>query len=82
MFTLCKVATRNLWAPYLIGQEFKVITDHKALTFLRHCFPAVDRLRRWILFLQQFNFTIENVEGKDNNLVNYLSRTFPDENLS
>ncbi len=70
------------WAHYLIGQEFKVVTDHKALTFLQHCCPAVDRLRRWILFLQQFNFSIEYIEGKDNNLADYLSRTFPIDNAS
>lgn len=69
------------WATYLLGQEFKVITDHKALTFLQHCYPAVDRLRRWILFLQQFNFSIEYIEGKNNNVADYLSRTFPNEHI-
>lgn len=37
------------WAHNSKGRVFKVITDHKALIFLRHCSSAVDRLRTGLL---------------------------------
>ena len=32
-----------------------------------------------ILYLQQFNFSIQHIDGKNNNLADYLSRTIPGE---
>ena len=58
---------------YLQGTEFKIRTDHKALLAVKKNAILNSRLRRWILFLQQFHFKIEHKPGKMN-LPDVLSR--------
>lgn len=64
---------------YLLGNKITIRTDHKALTFLKHCRFVNDRMLRWQLFLQQFNLTIEHVKGTQNKVADILSR-YPPEN--
>lgn len=59
---------------YLVGREFSVITDHKALVFLSRCYSQNSRLMRWILSLQEYSFVVEYCEGKRNVLPDLLSR--------
>ncbi|XP_062701591.1 uncharacterized protein K02A2.6-like [Aedes albopictus] len=52
---------------YLIGREFKLLTDCKALTFLftpasRPC----ARIERWVLRLQSFQYTVVHIPGQSN----------------
>ncbi|XP_055590030.1 uncharacterized protein K02A2.6-like [Uranotaenia lowii] len=59
---------------YLIGREFDLITDCKALTFLfnptsRPC----ARIERWVLRLQGFRYRVVFTKGKDN-IADALSR--------
>ena len=58
---------------YLLGKPFKLKTDHKALEFLWSCKNPPNRLVRWALRLQEFNFTIEHIEG-EKNPADFLSR--------
>lgn len=62
---------------YLLGNKVTVRTDHKALTFLKHCRFVSDRMLRWQLFLQQFNITVEHVKGSQNKVADILSRYPP-----
>lgn len=60
---------------YLLGREFTILTDHKALTFLSRCHLNNERLRRWTLWIQRFNFKVKYCPGKENFLPDLLSRT-------
>ena len=57
-----------LWAVktyriYLDGVQFKIITDHRALKWLMDITDPHGRLARWAIYLQSYNFTIENRPG-------------------
>lgn len=51
---------------YLLGTEFLLKTDHKALTYLWECKDPTTRLLRWPMKLQEYKFRIEYVKGEDN----------------
>ncbi|KAK7862689.1 hypothetical protein R5R35_000930 [Gryllus longicercus] len=59
---------------YLTGRTFIIRTDHKSLTFLNRCFTENDRLKRWIIWLQRFDFQIQHCPGRENKLPDFLSR--------
>ena len=59
---------------YLLGNHFTVVVDHQALKWLRSlCYPT-DRLARWALMLQGYDFTIQYRPGKDHGNADALSR--------
>jgi hypothetical protein len=70
-----------------------VHTDHSAIIFLMNKPVTNARVTRWLLLLQEFNITIIDRPGRDNLVVDFLSRLihtgdstpvdddFPDENL-
>jgi len=59
----------------LINRKFKVITDHSALKSLMNVNKIPKgRRARWIMELQQYNFTIEHRSGKKNANADALSR--------
>ena len=49
-------------------------TDHKALSFLNSCKLTHSRLTRWVLALQEYNFSWEYIKGLDNKVPDTLSR--------
>lgn len=59
---------------FLIGQNFQIVTDHKALAFLDSTTFANSRLIRMALFIQQFSFTTTHCRGKDNIVADFFSR--------
>ena len=60
---------------YLLGRNFKIRTDHKALTWLLNWDkPSTSQYCRWIAEIQQFDFIIEHRKGKDNTNADILSR--------
>lgn len=63
---------------YLRGAELIIRTDHKALVFVKNIKFYNSRITRWILYLEQFSYTIEHVKGSDNVGVDILSR-FPND---
>lgn len=73
-----------IWAirkyrPYLEDRHFTLRTDSKAITWLHQFKETRSKLMRWSLLLQEFNFTIEHVPGKHNELPDLLSRNPVDE---
>ena len=85
---LAVVASVKHFAPYLLGADFVVITDHRPLTFLTTMKNGGPRLTRWALALQPFSFTVVHRPGAANSNADGLSRqdwpdtTVPDETLS
>ena len=60
---------------YVCDKEFKVITDHLSLKFLRNLkLSPNNRLARWALVLQPYRFDIVYKAGKTHTLADGLSR--------
>ncbi|KAK9730862.1 RNase H-like domain found in reverse transcriptase [Popillia japonica] len=73
-----------IWAirryrPYLEDRPFLLRTDSKALSWLDGFRETKSKLMRWSLLLQEFQYTIEHVPGKDNQLPDALSRNPEDD---
>jgi hypothetical protein len=64
------------WAHYLKGNDeiTEVLTDHQNLTFFRKPQNLNRRQARWIMDLQEYNFTIKHQPGKANTKADLLSR--------
>lgn len=61
---------------YLLGREFDLETDHKALSWIQTMKDHNSRVTRWYLALQPYNFKIRHRPGRQNVVADYLSR-FP-----
>lgn len=78
-----------IWAvtyfrPYLWGRHFKIITDHQPIKYLNRKYTGKEfsqRTQRWLLKLQEYQFDIEYLKGKDNKVADFLSRIPTDENI-
>jgi hypothetical protein len=64
------------WAHYLKGNDeiTEVLTDHQNLTYFRKPQNLNRRQARWIMDLQEYNFTIKHQPGKTNMKADLLSR--------
>ena len=51
---------------YLAGKPFVLQTDHQPLTFLKDAKFRNDRVMRWALALQGYDYTVKDIPGKDN----------------
>ncbi|KAL5460206.1 hypothetical protein EMCRGX_G033634 [Ephydatia muelleri] len=59
---------------YLLGREFTVETDHRALEWLHRLKDSNPRLCRWSLTLQPFKFSVRHKAGVTNGNADALSR--------
>lgn len=66
--------------PYLYGRKFKIITDHRPLTWLFNVKDPGSRLIRWRLALEEYDYEILYKPGKLNKNADALSR-IPLDNL-
>ncbi|KAG7301395.1 hypothetical protein JYU34_014336 [Plutella xylostella] len=60
--------------PYLYGRKFTIFTDHKPLVYLFGMNNPSSRLTKFRLELENYEFEIEYVKGKDNVAADALSR--------
>lgn len=63
--------------PYLYGNKFKIVTDHIPIRYLNEKSKGKEfsqRHQRWLLNLQEFNYEIGYLQGKENKVADYLSR--------
>lgn len=67
--------------PYLEGQKFILRTDNKALTWLNISKNQKMKFQRWAVTIQEFNFEIQHIPGKMNQLPDAMSRN-PTEELA
>lgn len=62
------------WKTIVMGSKIVIWCDHKSLSFLLNCQLLNPRLTRWYLKIQNFNFEIRHVPGKENIIADALSR--------
>ena len=71
---LAAVAAIKEFYPYLYRFQFKLVTDHNPLTALKGLKDVGGWLNQWMIFLQQFNYTIEYRPGRKHANADALSR--------
>ena len=59
---------------YVLGRPLTVVTDNKALTFMKKCQLTNSRMTRWILAIQEYDFDIVYCKGSENIVADILSR--------
>jgi hypothetical protein len=64
----------NMWRHYLMGKRFELRTYHSSLKYLFEQPTLNDRHTRWLEFLSEYDFDIKHVKGKENKVVDALSR--------
>jgi hypothetical protein len=60
--------------PYLYGRKFKVMSDHKPLTWIMSVKGTGSRLLRWRLQLEEYDYEIVYKPGLQNSNADALSR--------
>ena len=57
-----------------MGRKFELRTDHCGMKYLFDQPTLNARQARWLEFLCEFNFEIKHIKGKENKVVDALSR--------
>jgi hypothetical protein len=69
----------DLWRPYLLGKHFQIKTYHQSLKyFLEQCLSS-PKQQKWVTKLFGYDYEIIYKKGKDNVVVDALSRKYEDE---
>ena len=64
----------NYFRSYLLDNKFELFTDHRPLTYLRTLkFPS-PKITRWLLQLEEYDYTIIYKEGKSSFNADTMSR--------
>jgi len=61
---------------YLLGYKAKIVTDHKALTYLVNEPNPNGRLARWLLLMEEFDIDIVHRLGRRHGNVDGLTRAY------
>jgi hypothetical protein len=65
----------KMWRHYLLGRKFVLMTDHCGLRYLFDQPNLNARQARWMALLSEFDFEIKHIKGKENRVVDALSRS-------
>ena len=57
-----------------MGKRFTLQTDHQPLAYLGKAKFQNNRVMRWVLTLQGYDYYVEDIPGKNNVAADYLSR--------
>ena len=68
------VWSRNYFRSYLLGNKFELFTDHHPLVFLRKLKNPSSKIARWLLQLEEYDYTVTYREGKANSNADATSR--------
>ena len=64
----------QMWRHYLIGKPFELRYDHQGLKYIFTQPNLNARQRRWLEFRADYDFDISYIKGKENKVVDVLSR--------
>ncbi|RDX98221.1 Retrovirus-related Pol polyprotein from transposon 17.6, partial [Mucuna pruriens] len=70
------VSSLQTWQYYLMPKEFVIHIDHKSLKHLKGKGKLNKRHAKWLEYIEQFPYVIEYKKGKENIVVNALSKRF------
>jgi hypothetical protein len=68
----------DLWNPYLLGQHFQIKTDHQSLKYFLEQRISSPEQQKWVTKLFGYDYEIIYKKGKDNVVVDALSRKYED----
>jgi hypothetical protein len=68
------IHTLRKWRHYLMGRRFEVRIDHNGLKCLFDQLTLNARQSRWLEFLCEYDFDINHIKGKENKVVDALSK--------
>ena len=68
------VFSLKIWRHNLYGEEFEVYSDHKSLKYIFTQQDLNMRQRRWMDFLEDYDFTLHFHPGKENVVADALSQ--------
>ena len=64
----------KIWRHYLYGEKFEVFSNHKSLEYIFTQRDLKMRQRRWMEYLEDYEFTLHYHPGKANVVVDALRR--------
>ena len=64
----------NVWHHYLYGEQFEVFSDHNSLKYIFTQLDLNMRQRRWMEYMEDYDFTLYYHPGKANVVADVLSR--------
>ena len=64
----------KIWCHYLYGEHFEVFLDHKSLKYIFTQRDLNMRQRKWMEFLEDYDFTFHYHPGRENVVADALSR--------
>lgn len=84
--TIEKEALAIMWGvekfrPYLYGNKFKLLTDHKPLQFIKNC-NKNPKILKWRTELENYNYIPEYKPGKTNVVADALSRKIEENEIN
>ena len=68
------VLALKVWRHYLYGEQFEVFSDHKSLKYIFIQRDLNTRQRKWMEYLEDYDFTLHYHPGKTNVVADALSR--------
>lgn len=71
---LAIVWSTKYFRPYLYGTKFSIKTDHQPLIWLNSLKEPSAKLQRWKIKLNEYDFDIKHIKGKENKVADFLSR--------
>ena len=74
MVLVAIVFALKIWCYYLYGEQFEVFSDHKSLKYIFTQRDLNMRQRRWMEFLEDYDFTLHYHPGKANVVADVLNR--------
>jgi hypothetical protein len=63
-----------MWWHYIMGRKFLLLDDNNGVKFLFSQQDLNARKAIWIAFLSEFDFEERHIKGKENKVVDALSR--------
>src|SRR3954466_2848521 len=70
------VRTLETWQHYLWPKEFVIHSDHESLKHIKSQAKLNRRHAKWVEFIESFPYVIKHKKGKDNIIVDALSRRY------
>ena len=64
----------KIWLPYLYGEQFEAYSDEKSLKYIFTQWDLNMRQRRWMEFLEDYEFTLHYHPGKANVVADAFSQ--------